>query len=224
MAPAELFATARRILAEYYGVRIRAADDGVLTFEATDEITASGDIPPLISGRASPEVPATHRTVFQIVHLKVVSPRSIGGLLRQLLSGVELDIAERPTLNAIMLKGNLTTIDRAMAIIEVLDQPLLGGRHGIVIDPVFLDVAQLAADLNAVLEAQGYSTTMGRTDFTGAVVLLPLRSANKLVVFATDPEILPQVEKWAAVADAEREAPWRTAGSTTSSRTPWRRI
>ena len=205
MVPAELFALARRILEEHYGVRVRADADGLLTFEATDEITASG-IPLLISGRAGPEVPATHRTVFQVVHLKVVSPRRIAGLLQELLSGVELDVDERPTLGAVMLKGNLTTIDRAVAIIDVLDQPLLSGRHGIVIEPAFLDAAQLAQDLSTVLRSQGYSTSVGYSDLAGAIVLLPLKSANKLVVFAADPGILPQVEQWAAVADAEREA------------------
>ena len=205
MAPADLFATARRILEEHYGVRIRADDDGVLTFEATDEVTASG-IPLLISGRASPEVPATHRTVFQIVHLKVMSPNRITSMLNGLLSGVELEIMERPTLGALLLKGNLTTIDRAIAIIEVLDQPLLRGRHGIVIEPVFLDVSQMARDLTEVLKSQGYNASVGYSDLVSAIVLLPLRNANKLVVFAADPALLPQVEEWAVVVDAEREA------------------
>ena len=205
MAPADLFSTARRILEEYYGVRIRADDDGVLTFEATDEVTASG-IPLLISGRAGPEVPATHRTVFQIVHMKVMSPNRIAGLLNRLLSGVELDIIERPTLGALMLKGNLTTIDRAIAIIEVLDQPLLRGRHGIVIEPVFLDVAQMARDLHDILRSQGFAASVGYSELASAIVLLPVRNANKLVVFAVDPAILPRVEEWAAVVDAEREA------------------
>ena len=205
MAPADLFRTARRILEEHYGVRIRAGDDGLLTIEATNEITASG-IPLLISGRASAEVPATHRTVFQIVHTKVMSPTRIEGLLNRLMSGVELDIQVRPTLGAIILKGSRTTIDRALAIIEVLDQPLLSGRHGIVIEPVFLDVTQMARDLTEVLKSQGYSATVGYSDQAHAIVMLPLRSANKLVVFAADPAILPQVEEWAAVVDAEREA------------------
>ena len=205
MAPADLFNTARRILEEYYGVRIRADDDGVLTFEATDVITDSG-IPLLISGRAGPEVPATHRTVFQIVHTKVVSPGRLEGLLNRLLSGVELDIQVRSNLGAIMLKGSRTTIDRAIAIIEVLDQPLLSGRNGIVIEPVFLDVAKMAADLTTVLKSQGYGVSVGYSDQANAIVLLPLRNSNKLVVFATDPAVLPLVEEWAAVVDAEREA------------------
>ena len=205
ITPSQLFTTARRVLEEHYGVRIRADDDGILTFEPTDEIAASG-IPLLISGRTRPEVPATHRTVFQIVHLKVMSPNDVASLLRRLLGGVELEFEEYPLLGAVLLKGNLSSIDRAVAIIEVLDQPRLSGRHGLVIEPVFLDVAELATDLNEVLRSQGYSSRVGYSDLSGAIVLLPLRSANKLVVFAVDPAILPRVEEWAEVMDAEREA------------------
>ena len=48
-----------------YGVTIRE-QDGVPAFLATQEIE-SGEVPLLISGRTLPEVPATHRTVFQLV-------------------------------------------------------------------------------------------------------------------------------------------------------------
>ena len=64
LPPAELFLWARRALSTY-GVDVRE-EGGVLTFFESDEI-ASPDIPLLISGRALPEVPATHRTIFQLV-------------------------------------------------------------------------------------------------------------------------------------------------------------
>ena len=205
VTPSQLFGTARRVLEEHYGVRIRADDDGLLTFETSDEITVGG-IPLLISGRARPEVPATHRTVFQIVHTKVARPNRIVGLLRRLLAGVELEIDELPVLGALLVKGSLSNVDRAVALIEVLDQPLVSGRQGLVIEPVFLDVTNMAADLANVLKSQGYSTQIGYTDLAASVVLLPLTSANKLVVFAADAAILERVAEWARIMDAEREA------------------
>ena len=204
--PSQLFAIVRRILEEDYGIRIRAAEDGILTFEASEEIS-SGGIPLLISGRTRPEVPATHRTVFQIVALEVLAPVEMASLLKQLLSGLDLDIIEKPLLNAVMLKGKLTTVDRAVAMIEVLDQPVLTGRQGLVIEPVFLDVETMAFDLVDILSAQGYVASVRRDAALGAtVVLLPLSSTNKLVVFAADPEILDRVEEWARVMDARKEA------------------
>ena len=204
--PSQLFAIARRILEEDYGIRIRAAEDGILTFEASEEIS-SGGIPLLISGRTRPEVPATHRTVFQIVALEVLAPVEMASLLKQLLSGLDLDIIEKPLLSAVMLKGKLTTVDRAVAMIEVLDQPVLTGRKGLVIEPVFLDVETMAFDLVDILSAQGYVASVRRDAALGAtVILLPLGSTNKLVVFAADPEILDRVEEWARVMDARKEA------------------
>ena len=68
--PRQFFNTARQVMQEY-GVTIRE-QDGVPAFLATQEIE-SGEVPLLISGRTLPEVPATHRTVFQLAPLDVVS-------------------------------------------------------------------------------------------------------------------------------------------------------
>ena len=205
MAPAQLFVTARRILEEDYGVRIREEDDGTLTFVAAEEITSSG-IPLLINGRTRPEVPATQRVIFQIVVMKAVRPIEMVSLLKPLLGGLDLEIEDMPGFNAVRLKGKVSLVDRAVAIIDVLDQPILSSRHGIVIEPVFLDVSDMASELIEVLEAQGYTANIGRDSLGASVTLLPLNIANKLVVFAVDPEVLDRVEEWAAVMDAQREA------------------
>ena len=62
--PSQLFDTARGVLREF-GVAVRR-DANVLTFALSDEI-GTGEIPLLVSGRALPEVPATHRTIFHLV-------------------------------------------------------------------------------------------------------------------------------------------------------------
>ena len=88
--PNQLFATARRVLGDH-GVNLREAG-GVLTFAADQEIGAR-DIPLLISGRALPEVPPTHRTAFQLVPMHVGRANVVAGFLNQAFgSGRELDI------------------------------------------------------------------------------------------------------------------------------------
>ena len=205
MTPSELFTYARRILEEHYGVRIREEDDGTLSFVAAEEITNRG-VPLLISGRARPEVPATQRVIFQIVVMKAMRPIEMISLLDRLLSGVDLDMEDLPELNAVMLKGKLSNVDRAVAMIDVLDQPVVSSRNGIVIEPVFLEVTEMANELIKVLGAQGYTADIGRDALGASVIFLPLGSANKLVVFAVDPGVLDRVEQWAAVMDAQREA------------------
>ena len=201
VSPSQLFATARRVLQDY-GVDLREAD-GVLTFTADQEIT-SGDIPLLISGRALPEVPPTHRTVFQLVPVKVVRPGTVVAMLRQVLSGQQIQILEDMGRNGLLLRGSVELVQRAADLIEVLDQPLWRGRFGLVIEPAFLAAADLAKDLAAILEAEGYHTRVN--DSLGSVVLLPLATTNRLVVFAHDRETLDHVEGWARTLDGEREA------------------
>ena len=205
MTPAQVFATARRILEESYGVRIREEDDGTLTFVAAEEITTGG-VPLLINGRTRPEVPATQRVIFQIVVMNAVRPVEMVSLLTPLLRGLDLEIEDMPAFNAVRLKGKLALVDRAVAMIEVLDQPILSSRNAVVIEPVFLDVAEMASELIEVLAAQGYTANIGRDDLGAAVILLPLTTANKLVVFAVEPEVLDRVVDWAGVIDARREA------------------
>ena len=197
LPPAELFLWARRALSTY-GVDTRE-EGGILTFFESDEI-ASPDIPLFISGRALPEVPATHRTIFQLVPLHIAGPDFVSAWLERSFKGQDLEIVEEPDRNALLLQGGADTIARAIDMLEVLDQPLLQGRHGYILQPVFLPAGVLADELATVLIAEGYNIGIGRT---GSVTFLPLEQSNKIVVFAEDPAQLEHVEEWARILDAE---------------------
>ena len=197
LPPAELFLWARRALSTY-GVDTQE-EGGVLTFFESDEI-ASPDIPLFISGRALPEVPATHRTIFQLVPLHIADPDFVSAWLERSFKGQDLEIVEEPDRNAILLQGGADIIARAIDMLEVLDQPLLQGRHGYILQPVFLPAGALADELATVLIAEGYNVGVGRT---GSVTFLPLEQANKIIVFAEDPVQLNHVEEWARILDAE---------------------
>ena len=127
----------------------------MLTFAPTQEIGAD-DIPLLISGRTLPEVPPTHRTIFQFVTLRVLRTVQISRWLRQTFTSGDLDITEDAERNSLLLKGDLSTIGQAIDMIEVLDQPALRGRHGVIIEPQFLEVEAMANDITAIMEAEGY--------------------------------------------------------------------
>ena len=105
VSPSQLFATARRVLGDY-GVDLREAD-GVLTFVADQEIGAR-DIPLLISGRALPEVPPTHRTVFQLVPMHVGRVDDVANFLSQAIAGPACRAGVRP------VSASCTAPDRAM--------------------------------------------------------------------------------------------------------------
>ena len=202
LPPRQLFATARRVLREY-GVDVQEAEEGILTFSASQE-AASRDVPLLVSGRTLPEVPLTHRTIFQLVPLEVVRGPQVRGWLLEAFDRQDLKILEDPDRNALLLRGSADMLARAIAMIEVLDQPLLRGRHGIIIEPVFMAAADLAGALNSVLKAEGYQSSLGIAG-SASVVLLPLAGVNKVVAFASDRDIVDHVEEWAAVLDTRQK-------------------
>ena len=181
-----------------YGVDIRE-EDGILTFFESDEIAAP-EIPLLITGKALPEVPATHRTIFQLVPLRVAKPDFVQAWLRRAFQGQDVEIEYEPERAALFLQGGADVIARVVDMMEVLDQPMLQGKIGVILHPAFLDVATLADEMTTVMVHEGYDIGIGRT---AAVTLLPLEASNKLVAFANDPDQLDHVEEWARILDAE---------------------
>ena len=196
--PRQFFSTARQVMQEY-GVTIRE-QDGVLTFLATQEIE-SGEVPLLISGRTLPEVPATHRTVFQLVPLHVVAPNRVTGMLRQAFPSTNLQVSNERELNAVLLKGTLEWIAQALELIEVLDQPFLRGRHGLIVEPRFMAPDDLATAVQAVLEAEGYD--VGST--VGNVIFLPFDDLGKLVIFAQTQALLDHTVDWIESLDEDHQ-------------------
>ena len=202
LPPRQLFATARRVLREY-GVDVQEAEEGILTFSASQE-AASRDVPLLVSGRTLPEVPLTHRTIFQLVPLSVVRGPQVRGWLLEAFDRKDLKVMEDPDRNALLLRGSADMLARAIAMIEVLDQPLLRGRYGIIIEPVFMAAPDLAGALNSVLKAEGYQSSLGIAG-PASVILLPLAGVNKVVAFASDRDIVDHVEEWAEVLDTRQK-------------------
>ena len=202
LSPRQLFATVRRVLREY-GVDLTEVEEGILTFVPSREI-ASRDVPLLISGRGLPEVPATHRIIFQLVPLKVVRGPQVRGVLQDAFDDRDLKILEDPGRNALLLKGRMDMVAQALAMVEVLDQPLLRGRYSTLIEPVFLEAPELADALNSVLHAEGYESSLGG-GAGGSLILLALESVNRLIVFAADQSTLEHVKAWAQTLDARRK-------------------
>ena len=202
LSPRQLFAAARRVLREY-GVDLREVAEGILSFAPSQDI-ASRDVPLLVSGRTLPEVPASHRVIFQLVPLRVVRGPQVRGWLKEAFERRDLEILEDPERNALLLKGNADVIARALAMIEVLDQPLLRGRHGLIVEPLFMQAADMANALNTILRAEGYQSSVG-AGLGGSVVLLALQSVNKVVVFALDERTLDHVEAWIEALEASRK-------------------
>ena len=200
LPPAEFFATTRQVLRQY-GVDI-VPQGTLLTFVASDNAT-SQEVPLLISGRARPEVPATHRAVFQVVPLRAAEARFTMQVLSQIF-GQQLEVTPIVNHNLILLRGTGEMVARAAAMLDLLDQPRMADQRAIVVRPAFLTAAQLAEALEKILRTEGYRTGVD-SPVGGSVVLLPLESANQLVAFARDAAALELVRQWSRTLDVRQQ-------------------
>ncbi|WP_193747499.1 secretin N-terminal domain-containing protein [Cellvibrio sp. OA-2007] len=198
--PEELFRVAARTL-NTYGVAISQQGD-VLSFVIDKNITL-GETPLLVSGRTLPEVPQSHRPIFMFVPLKVVTNSKVASWVRDALTGKDIQVNEDSSRNAVLLKGKPDLVNQALAIIEVLDQPMMRGKFSASIEPAYVKVDALSRNLQQVLNAEGYDAQMNSQ--LGSIILIPLAGTNQLVVFASTQQIINHVRDWVEVLDRRQQ-------------------
>ncbi len=195
-SPAQLFRTARAILADY-GLRV-SDQEGVLRFQLSAESRADGT-PVLISGLALPTVPISHRPVFQLVELKVMSNRDVMVWVKDAFKGLKIEVREDARRNAILLKGPIDEVTQAVEMVKVFDQPLMKGRHTLSIVPAYSKAEDIAANLVAILQSEGYAANLSPP--YGSVIILPVKGSNQLIAFAPDRRTLNHIRRWAVKLD-----------------------
>lgn len=210
-SPQDFYRLAVRVL-ETYGVSTRYEGGRVVFAPAARGGTFE---PPLVlSGRALPSVPITHRPVFRLVPLEAVR---IGDVLRWLntaFTSEDLEIIEDLNRNAIVLYGKPDLVAQAAAAIEVFDRPYMRGRLSTRLEPAFVGAEELAGRLVDVLTAEGYGAALygaqGGPPQGASVVVLPIPSANTVLLFAADRAVLNHAVEWARTIDQ----PNPTAGAS----------
>lgn len=196
LPPAELFRLTRQVLSEY-GVAVEV-EGRLVNLRLAPE--GSSAVPPLvISGRALPSVPVSHRPVFQLVEMEVVRA---GDALRWLntLFGSELKITEESSRNAILISGRPAKVQQAMEALRVFDRPLMRGRVSTRLEPAFLTAEELSARLTEVLNLQGYSANRS-AGAPASVIVLPIAAANSVILFAASQQTLDYAVSWARELD-----------------------
>lgn len=198
--PAELFAAARQVLADF-GVALRERD-GVLYFQIADN-AANDSLPLLVSGSALPDVPLSHRPVFQLVPMRVVRSDSMVTWLKEMFPGSALQISSDTIRNSVLLRGPVDLVRQAGEAIALFDQPALKGSYSLAVSPVYADADQLGAALVKVLQAEGYDVS--ESPPLGGVTVLRFKELQRLLVFAADPAILATARQWVEILDRQSQ-------------------
>ena len=193
----ELYSLATEIIGQY-GVEI-LIEDNLLKFVFAGN--RPDEVPLLISGRTLPQVPRSHRPVFQLIELHVVKNTMVAQWLRVAFKNQSLEIFEDPRRDAILLKGNYELVQLASEMVIALDQPHMRGRYSFRVDPVFLKATTLADKLTEILKAEGIIVDSS----TGPVILIPVKEVNALLVFAADEQMLKHIRTWVTSLDKPGE-------------------
>lgn len=199
--PADLFRLARQVLGEY-GIDVSVEGDIVRVRLAPE---GSRVEPPLIlSGRALPDVPVSHRPVFHLVELEVTRANEANRWLRTVY-GNDLTIEEDLIRNALLISGRPEQVRQALDALKVFDRPFMRGRASIRLEPAFMSAEELAARLSDVLTAEGYGASRA-FGVPASVLILPMPSVNAVIVFAADRAILNHAVAWARQIDRANPA------------------
>ncbi len=199
LPPKELFRTARTVLSNY-GVTLEQVAN-IWQFNMSGSV--SGDQRPLlITGEAMPEVPSSHRPVFQVVELNVVRTSQITSIVDGLIKGQRVTMTQDNTRNAILLRGPAAEVADAVDAIRYFDQPLLKGKNSILIRPAFIEIPALEKGLTDLLSASGYAVSRP-SGLPGTITLVPMPELEALVVLANDKVALNNVQSWATRLDRD---------------------
>ncbi len=199
-SPQEFYRLATSVLRSY-GVSAEYSSGMVMFRRAPD---AASTVPPLVvSGRTLPEVPISHRPVFQLVELQSVRANDVVNLLNIAFKSDSLQIQTDNSRNAVVLMGKPEMVRQALDAIHVFDRPYMRGRESARLEPAFVSADELSKRLVEVLGAEGYGASLyssGAASAT-AVLILPLTAANAVLVFAADRQVLEHAVEWARSID-----------------------
>ena len=196
LRPEDLFRLTQQVLGEY-GVSTYVEGDLVQLRVANQG--ASSTPPLIVSGRALPTVPISHRPIFQLVELEVVRSSDALRWLTTIF-GSELKVTDESNRNAVLLNGKPLQVSQALEALRVFDRPLMRGRLSTRLEPAFLTSDQLADRLVEVLNVQGYGASRS-LGVPASVLVIPVTAVNSVLVFSSAPEVLEYAVSWARELD-----------------------
>lgn len=196
-------ADAVRLLLQSYGIAV--FEVGGLVRVVPDSAKV-GYSPEISRGRALPQTPTSLRPIFQLVELQAVRNPDVANWVKTLF-GNKIDLKEDPARNAVLLSGNAADVLAALEVIQVLDQPMMRGRHSIRINAAYWAADDLAKRLVEILVAEGYAASLpvAAGGIGWPITVMPMAGANAVFVFALSPQILDHVAAWAAELDKPNE-------------------
>lgn len=187
-----LFALTQQALKQY-GVEVYV-EGGFVTVGATQQGTG-------LEFNRSRNPSSTVGRVVQFYTVQTIEVNALQGLLQDLypnLSGAR--ITPDQINNSLIISGSGREVAQVVRALREIDQPRFAGAEVLRIEPSFWATEALAEALNRVLTTEGY--VVSTQDRAGrALVILSFPTANQILIFGRDPEILARARYWAETLD-----------------------
>lgn len=194
--PEELYVIAVEVLRNY-GVEVRPVGN-MLRFSPP---STTGGVPQIMTARSAADVPYSQRPVFVAMPLQAGTPGAIAAQIRSVFGDQQgVTIQEMVEANAVLIGGTPSAVQATMEAIEALDRAALVEKRSVRINPLYLSADVLARELREVLTAQGFSVRTG-PGTSGAITLVPVASANALILFSESESALSAALAWAEQLD-----------------------
>lgn len=202
----EIFEVARQVLGNY-GVLVTEQGD-LMRFVLGKSDSLSNEPPLIVTGNALPSVPFTHRPIFLVHDLEVISAEQASSLLMSIFGRQGIKIERDAARNSLTLQGPPDQVRSAVEMLKMFDKPNMKGRSSLRVDPLFVDADTLSRSLGKALEAQGYSVGGNNQ----AITLLPIKELGAMFVFAPNDETLEVIKAWVQQLDRVPQQANRTDG------------
>lgn len=188
-----LFSLTQQALKQY-GIEVYI-DGGFVTVGATPQ----GGTGVEVNRNRTPS--STAGRVVQFYTVQTIEVNALQSLLQDLypnLSGAR--ITPDQLNNSLIISGSGREVAQVVRALREIDQPRFAGAEVLRIEPSFWATDALAGALEQVLTTEGY--VVSRQAPAGrALVILSFPTANQILIFGREPEVLARARYWAETMD-----------------------
>ncbi len=177
-----------QIALRQYGIEIYIEGNAVsIGSAATSSVAAD-----ITRGRTT----APGGRIVQLFPVQTIEVNVLQGLLNDLypeLSGARITVDQLS--NTLIISGQSRDVATVTQALRNLDQPRFAGSEVLRVEPIYWAADALASSLEQALTAEGFVVSR-QAVARRSIIILSFQTANQILVFTDDPQILARVRYW----------------------------
>ena len=182
-----------QIALRQYGIEVYI-EGGSVTVGSSASSTATADIS---RGR----ITGPGGRIVQLFPVRTIEVNALQSLLTDLypeLSGARITIDQLS--NTLIISGQSRDVAAVTQALRDLDQPRFAGSEVLRVEPIYWAADALATSLEQVLVTEGFVVSR-QSAARRSIVILSFQSANQVLIFTDDSEVLARVRYWVQELD-----------------------